>query len=121
MSRPLDRVLAAVGNYTGRGPRYRTKCPAHDGTRLDSLSITELEGGAVWLHPFCSCDKLAILKAFGLEWADLFPAGDAYRNGHKPARVSRQQREDEADAICRTLAVAQIVGLIVGPVPAPAE
>jgi hypothetical protein len=73
LTNPITRVLMAIDQYTGEGPHYRTKCPVHGGHRRDSLSITERDDGSVQLHPFCGCEKSAILQALGLAWPDLFP------------------------------------------------
>lgn len=53
------------------GPRrWMSRCPAH-ADRSPSLSIREGSGGKTLLHCFAGCEVQAIVRAAGLEMADL--------------------------------------------------
>lgn len=47
-------------------------CPAHQ-DRRPSLHVTQAADGRWLLHCFAGCDVEAILRAWGLAWADLTP------------------------------------------------
>src|SRR5262249_38276734 len=50
------------------------QCPAHP-DRGPSLSVTRAADGRWLLHCHAGCETAAVLRAAGLEWADLFPDG----------------------------------------------
>jgi hypothetical protein len=53
------------------GARWKARCPAHD-DRTPSLSIATGKDGRVLLRCWAGCDTLAVLRALGLDWSDLF-------------------------------------------------
>jgi len=71
-----DRACA-IAERCGGGHEHHENwtvcCPAHD-DKTPSLSITP-EGGRVLLHCFAGCEPLAVLRALGLTWRDLFDDG----------------------------------------------
>jgi hypothetical protein len=119
MSRPIDRVLTAIGDYTGRGPRYRAKCPVHQGTSANSLSLCEADNGIVLITCFGGCDRAAIIQALGLAWGDLFPEDYQPRQSPRPPR--EPGRAHPARALLqhaqRALVRDHVLSLLIGPVP----
>ena len=82
---PLERVIDALRGAgckpVQRGGEWRARCPGHDGTREDSLSVTEKDG-TVLLHCFSEgCRYDDIMRALGLE------AGDGFANARVPWNV----------------------------------
>lgn len=71
----LDRVLGAleVAGCAPRplGTRWSARCPAHD-DRTPSLSVSNGNDGRVLLRCWAGCETLAVLRALGLSWSDLF-------------------------------------------------
>jgi hypothetical protein len=100
MASPLERVLANLPDAKRSGHRYYAKCPVHQGTHKDSLSISEVEDGKVLLKCWGSCDTADVLRALGLEWKDLFPehTGNGHGNGHRPHRRRDKKAEEAAQA-----------------------
>jgi hypothetical protein len=83
---PLQTIWSAL-EANGCGPRgkpysFRARCPAHNGTRRDSLSVgVGADGRALlWCHAH-QCEPEAITAALGLSMVDLFP--DGHRNGRR--------------------------------------
>ena len=70
--RPIVKVLERLEDYTERGDEIRARCPAHNGTSEDSLSIREAENGDVLLHCHAECENEDIVEALDLEMLDLF-------------------------------------------------
>jgi Protein of unknown function (DUF3987) len=71
-TKPIEKVLSRLEKHTERSGEYRAKCPAHDGTSDDSLSVTEGEEGRVLLTCHSGCEWIEVAAALGLEPADLF-------------------------------------------------
>jgi hypothetical protein len=116
MASPLERVLASLPDAKRSGHRYCAKCPVHQGTHKDSLSISEVEDGKVLLRCFGGCETADVLHALGLEWKDLFP--EHMGNGHRPIRRRRRDTEaEQAERINLTLAADYIITLMVPPGP----
>ena len=65
IARILDARPAGLNRWTAH-------CPAHD-DRKPSLSIGEASDGKTLIHCHAGCAPEQILKAIGLEMADLFP------------------------------------------------
>ncbi len=65
--------IARILDARPAGPnRWTAHCPAHD-DRKPSLSIREAGDGRTLIHCHAGCAPEQILKAMGLEMADLFP------------------------------------------------
>ncbi|HVV51740.1 MAG TPA: AAA family ATPase [Polyangia bacterium] len=104
----LERVRRSANGWTAR-------CPAHDDAK-PSLSVTVGEDGRILAKCFAGCDLAAIVRALGIEVADLFvgptparPEFDAvydYRDERgellfqvvrSPGKRFRQRRPDGMD------------------------
>ena len=81
---PLEKVLAAVGEYTKSGKSFKARCPAHE-DRSPSLSIGAAEDGTVLLKCHAGCSAEAVVKALGLDMRDLFPSAEDATH-RKPAK-----------------------------------
>jgi DNA primase len=84
MSTPLEKVLAAVGQYQRFGKSYKARCPAHE-DRKPSLSITDCDR-AVLIKCHAGCSVQSIVTVLGLTMQDLFPhrgVDETSRNGRK--------------------------------------
>ena len=92
--RPIDKVLERLEDYTERGDEIRARCPAHNGTSEDSLSIREAENGDVLLHCHAECENEDIVEALDLEMLDLFSG-----NG----RISKPLTKEDRPAEVRTV------------------
>jgi predicted P-loop ATPase len=128
MASPLQRVLDTLPDHKRVGHRYCAKCPVHQGSHKDSLSVCEVEDGKVLLKCFGGCETADVLRALGLEWKELFPdhAGNGNGNGHYPAKRRRDKKAEEAaeaDRISLALAAEYINVLMKppGPTGAPNE
>jgi predicted P-loop ATPase len=122
MASPLERVLASLPDAKRSGHRYSAKCPVHQGTHKDSLSICDVEDGKVLLRCFGGCETADVLRALGLEWKDLFPdhTSNGNSNGYYPPRRRRNKKAEEAaeaDRISLALAADYIVALMSSPGP----
>src|SRR3712207_1419099 len=82
---PVEKVLDRLGNYKSLGERkFRARCPNHNGTSDNSLSIKEGDEGRILLHCFSGCDLEEILGALGLGASDLFERKKAPALKKKP-------------------------------------
>ena len=98
--RPIDKVLEQLEDYTERGNEIRARCPAHNGTSEDSLSIREAENGDVLLHCHAECENEDIVEALDLELADLFSKnGKASKPLTKEARPAEVRTVDELPGV----------------------
>lgn len=68
-----SRLLALLHGVRQYGKGWRANCPNGHGKARGSLSITEADDGRVMLHCFACNDTTGILRAVGLEMAELFP------------------------------------------------
>ena len=66
----VDAMRGQTGFKTKGDTHFSCKCPAHDGKKIDSLSV-DLKGEKVLIHCFSGCEPEAILKAIGLTWSTL--------------------------------------------------
>src|SRR5215217_2435036 len=98
--RPIDKVLEQLEDYTERGDEIRARCPAHNGTSEDSLSIREAENGDVLLHCHAECENEDIVEALDLELADLFSKnGKASKPLTKEAQPAEVRTVDELPGV----------------------
>jgi hypothetical protein len=101
-------VIARLEGVRERGEgRWTARCPAH-ADRSPSLSIRELGDGTVLLHDFGGCDALSIVRAIGLEFRDLFPAGRIRRV--EPHERPRYSSSDALAALDHEAHVVAIIG-----------
>ena len=68
-----SRLLTLLHGVRQYGNGWRAKCPNGHGKARGSLSITEADDGRVMLLCFACNDTPGILRAVGLEMAELFP------------------------------------------------
>jgi hypothetical protein len=87
--RVVWEALQARG-YEPRGTveSFRSRCPGHDGTSADALSVKAMPSGVVALHCHAhNCPADEIVERLGLRMADLFPSDRRYsarlRNAHR--------------------------------------
>ena len=74
MSRPVDLVLSRLPDAKPSGrDRWRSACPAHDGTNRSALSIGIGNDDAVLLRCWHGCEAADVVAALGLDLHDLFP------------------------------------------------
>lgn len=66
----LDALHRADREVRGNGVKYMAQCPAHD-DRSPSLSILEKADGRVLIHCWAGCKSLDVLRAVGMEFADI--------------------------------------------------
>lgn len=79
----LEAIRAKTGKrIQGRGPQYKTNCPAHDDSDA-SLSIL-IRPDRAKLHCWPGCDRDSILAAVDLDWRALYPPPSAGVGGRGP-------------------------------------
>src|SRR5215207_3762471 len=102
--RPIDKVLERLEDYTERGNEIRARCPAHNGTSEDSLSIREAENRNVLLHCHAECENGDIVEALDLDLADLFSKnGKASKPLSKEARSAKVRTVDELPGLIQAV------------------
>lgn len=69
---PLEVLLSRLDGVRASGRGWVAKCPAHI-DRSASLSLAEGRDGRALVKCFAGCEVLDVLRAVGLELADLFP------------------------------------------------
>lgn len=106
---PADRVLGALAGVRRTGPgRWSAICPAH-ADRRPSLSIRELDDSRVLLHCFGGCGVDEVVRALGLELADLYPP----RRDRSPGSgAPRERRPWSAGDLLRLAAFESAVAAI---------
>lgn len=65
------REIADIFNAKRYGKEFKAVCPCHNDSKA-SLAISEKDG-KILFHCFAGCNTADILKAKGLEWADIMP------------------------------------------------
>jgi hypothetical protein len=87
-----DQLLNRLDGVQGRGPRWRSICPAHESRhRSRTLSIAEEADGRLLVHCHAGCSIEEVLGAVGLGFEALYPArplGHHQRPVRKPWRAS---------------------------------
>ena len=97
---PIEKILSHLEAFSERRAEFRARCPAHNGTSADSLSITEGDDGRALLYCHAGCEREVVVDALGLEMKDLF-VHDESKNGatkkatHKPKGENSSRFEDE--------------------------
>lgn len=69
--------------------RWRARCPSHDGTNRDVLSIGETSDGTVLVKCFAGCSAAEVVAAVGLDLHHLFPRVDWQTTGKHFQRPRR--------------------------------
>lgn len=89
---PVGVLLSRLERVRKSGRGYTARCPAHE-DRSASLSIAEGNDGRALVKCFAGCEVLAVVRALGLEVADLFPqrVADATPEGRTAAREAWRQ------------------------------
>jgi hypothetical protein len=77
-----DALEAASCEPAGNLWKFKARCPGHD-DESPSLSVAEGSDGRAVIHDHAGCQPADVVRALGLTWPDLFPAG------HRNARPSR--------------------------------
>ena len=78
------------------GFNVRARCPVH-GSKGQTLSVTEKEGGYIVAHCFaCGADGLELVKALGLPVSVLFPDDREYV---APSITRKMKEENIQDVI----------------------
>lgn len=102
---PVQRVLNALYQTSGHEPKksptgWLSHCPAHHDDS-PSLSIAEASGGAVLLHCHAGCLTDDVVRAIGLDMADLFAQERAISHASRPARtiIAEYNYRDESGAV----------------------
>lgn len=84
---PLATVWQALdaGGYAPHGAEhdFRARCPGHQGDNPGALHVSEGADRRALLHCFRGCEPDRIVRALGLQWRDLFPAGH-HRHHRRP-------------------------------------
>lgn len=101
----IDDLLSKLQKVkrTGEG-RWVACCPAHQ-DKSPSLSIRLLNDERILLHCFSGCDVASVLRALGLDFADIMPPSQL---GHKK---SEHSPFTTADALRCISSEAQIVAM----------
>ena len=103
-----DLLLSRLGKVKASGSgKWMACCPAHQ-DRSASLSVREVEDGRILVHCFAGCSVDEVLRAVGLDLADLFPprTGDEGR----PSKLRRPFiAADAIRALRRELLVAWLI------------
>ncbi len=73
--------------------RWRARCPSHDGTNRDVLSIGETSDGTVLVKCFHGCSVAEVVQAVGLELHDLFPRVEWQATGVHRSRPRRPRAD----------------------------
>lgn len=82
--KPIDVILAALGDFKRQVNGFVARCPAHDDTR-PSLRVAEGDDGRVLVKCRAGCPTPKVLQAIGLSLRDLFPR-NAPGEAPKPVR-----------------------------------
>ena len=92
----IDNILPRLDKVKKSGKGYQARCPAH-ADNGPSLSVREGDDGRVLLHCHAGCSTAAVVAAFGLSMADLFPPSNTPRRPPPAPGVSRRDLHAAAD------------------------
>lgn len=89
---PVELLLGRLERVRKSGRGHIARCPAHE-DRSASLSVGEGDDGRVLVKCFAGCEVGAVVRALGLEVADLFPVrmADLSPAGRTAAREAWRQ------------------------------
>ena len=77
----IDEV-ASHFDVKKKGNGYQGRCPAHESTSGNSLTINAGDDGRILVRCFGSCPTEKIVNTAGLSMSDLFAPRDGYHNGN---------------------------------------
>jgi hypothetical protein len=107
-----EGFLSRLEKVQGRYPRWRAICPAHESRRgTRSLSILETEDGRLLVHCHAGCSFEQVVRAAGVEIADLMPdrpVSESARPIRKPWRASDVVRALQFEAMVGVLLLLDI-------------
>ena len=86
-----DEFVGRLQGVTGRGPRWRAICPAHE-TRHDTrtLSVLDAGDGRILVKCFANCTIDAICGALAIDLSDLFPPRETFKGDDKrPPKIRK--------------------------------
>lgn len=88
----VDLLLERLSGVRKTPRGWSARCPAHE-DRSASLSVAEGHDGRTLVRCFAGCELLAVVRAVGLEVADLFPErlADTSPAGRAQAREAWRQ------------------------------
>ncbi len=105
-------LISKLDKTKPTGPhRWQARCPAHD-DKGPSLSIRETDDGRVLVHCFAGCSVHEIVRAAGLELADLFPqrpGADHSRPERRPFPATDVLRAVAFEALVVSAAAAALL------------
>lgn len=108
---PLDLVLSRLEKPREVAPgRWRACCPAHDGKNKSALAISHGDTDAVLIHCFAGCDAEAVVRAMGLDMADLYPPKLQQPGGGSSALRQPFIPAQAFDVACREALVVYVIG-----------
>lgn len=118
-----DRITSALQKVRRTGPgRWVACCPAHK-DRTASLSVRELDTGAVLLHCFAGCPVESVLASMSLRMEDLFPPRPATPGTGRPPERRPFSVRDLLDALATELRLVWVLlaDIEAGKQPAPKD
>jgi hypothetical protein len=112
-SAPVEMLLSRLDKVRRCGRGWIARCPAHEDSSA-SLSVAEGNDGRCLAKCFAGCDLHAIVRALGIEIADLFPERirDTSPEGRAAMREAHRQSGWAAalNVLAREAAIVAIAG-----------
>ncbi|HEX2108048.1 MAG TPA: DUF3987 domain-containing protein [Rubrobacteraceae bacterium] len=93
---PVEKVLDRLEDYTERQDEFRARCPAHNGTSADSLSVKEGDDRRALLVCHSGCELREICYALGISVVDLFVHSES-ENGTTKKVTKKTTSEMQGD------------------------
>lgn len=118
-----DRITSALQKVRRTGPgRWVACCPAHK-DRTASLSVREVDTGAVLLHCFAGCPVESVLAAMNLRMEDLFPPRPANPGAGRAPEPRPFSARELLDALATELRLVWVLlaDIEAGKQPAPKD
>lgn len=114
---PVSFLLARLERVRQYATCWRTDCPCVH-TSHGTLSVKVGDDGRLLLHCFAACEVQEIVRALGLEVADLFPQREKV-DLSPPSRARRRelvemgQRRAALSVLCTEAAVIEVAGTMI--------
>src|SRR5215204_2054758 len=102
---PVENLLDRLEEYTMRRDEFRARCPAHNGTSADSLSVKEGDDGRALLICHAGCELQEICDTLGISVVDLFVHNEGENGTTKKITkktTRKTKREDSEDDLILT-------------------
>src|SRR5215203_2324559 len=93
---PIEKVLSRLEDYTERRDEFRARCPAHNGTSANSLSVKEGDDRRALLICHAGCELQEICSALGISVVDLFVHNKS-ENGTTKKVTNKAARNTEGE------------------------